>query len=587
MRKEAGRKRGKDVTELLDVSARLANEYLAPVTFPFLTREPNFIHVLLYQPTGVIFADASCVGVVDQPLLQTQMRAFLKRAHELNVDLATCPEYSCPWDALCQAIAEGDIPESGKIWAIACQSIPLNEVQDRLQTLTPYCRIVTDMPAAGANGTFLDPLCYLFSTLDTDGIEKLTLLVQFKTCPMGGDTYESEHLALGRYIYRFGEQGGNRLVSLLCSDTLSQSFKDNVTKELRHSTLVLHLQLNPNGQNELFRAYRKDCCAEKPRDTEVLCLNWAKGTMIDGYDGEFIAEPRTILFRDEQEVQHSEDAILRNHKKGCYLTYWETMRSAAFVFSPDPQLFAFQMSKPYIQGAGPLAIKVGIIMQARYLWLDNKWAEAATDADDRFDDFWYLDAPDLQQYIDPAKGTLEVERLVQLSTGRGLAKQLNDWKSTQSFRLNDDDTASRLKLCWAENGAGYSFRADCKRRFRGFVAVLNNKAQFSPRLTAFKEHDFEVRHHTNPPYKHHRNLHLAGGASATAVFVGMNPEARELVEVKGEIQKRISEFGQDIQLLAIWYRDEHGVLKDYMDSQKPQISDDPNAISTDIDNPVL
>lgn len=575
------------MTELQDVSARLADDGLVPVAFPFLTKDPNFIRVLLFQPTGVIVADATHVRVKNQPLLVAQMRGFLKRARELNVDLVACPEYSCPWDALCEAITEGDVPENGKLWAIACQSIKLDEVHARLQPLQAHCRIVMDLPDPGANGTFLDPLCYLFNSTNAGSEAKLTLLLQFKTCQMGGDTYESEHLALGKTLYRFGEQGGNRLVSLLCSDTLSQTFKDNIVKELRHNTLVLHLQLNPHGNNELFRAYRKECCIDKPRDTEVLCLNWAKGTMLDGEEGEFIEEPRTILFRDAHDVQHDERDVLKNHKSGCYLTYWATMRSAAFVFSPDPQIFVFQMSKPYIQGAGPLATRVGIIMQARYLWAADSWAEATADADDRFDNFWYAESPELQPYMDPIKSTLEVERVVQLSTGYGLEKQLNNWQTAQSFRLEEDDTARRLKVCWAKTGDGYNFRSQCKGRFRGFVAILNNKAQFSARLIVFKENTFEVRHNSTVPHKHHRNLHIAGGQSATAMFLGMTPEKAELDRVKGEIQKRVSDFGGDPELLAIWYRDENGLLKDHMDNTKPQINDDPSAVPTDIDNPVL
>jgi len=578
------------VTSLRDVSERIGQEGLAPPVLPFLSTTPGLFRVLLFQPQGVIVATDTSVRVRDRDLLARQMNAFLRHASALSVDLAACPEYSCPWISLREAIIDGTVPAEGKIWAVSCESISRAELHSVIDELTPHCRIVLDWPPASANGEFLDCVCFLFIARDAAGAEVTTMLVQFKTCQMGGETYESEHLILGETIYRFGDAGTNRLVGLLCSDSLSQKFMDDVVPELRHDTLVLHLQLNPHGENARFRAYRDACCNEKPRNSEVLCLNWAKGTQLQTdeagvlKDVDLIVEPRTILFRPDEELDATDDQVVKNHKRGCYLTYLKSYRTAAYVFSPDSQLFAFKTSKPMIVGAGSIAIRSGIIMDGRYEWTGNDWGRAAADAKDRFEEYWSKDAPRLEPYLTQMRqAPLDGERLIQLSTGRGVEPRLDDWKSLGSFRLCNDDTACRLQLCWSTKGEGYDYRASCRADFLGFVFAVENAANFSPRLTAFKENEYTIGYRSSPGL-HHRNLHIQGGPSATAVFLGMAPASEKLSRVKSELLKRIADVAQDQELIAIWYRDEAGELKDHMDQQTPAIFDDPRRNPVGIDD---
>jgi hypothetical protein len=565
----------------------LAREGLRGPEIPFLSTAPGFFRVLLFQPQGAIVATEHSVGVLDRPLLNDQMSAFLRQARGLGSDLAACPEYSCPWDALCGAIDAGVVPAEGKLWAIACESISVTDLRARAAALEGRCRVVVDWPAPGANGEFLDCLCYLFVTLTEAHDAALTLLVQFKTCQMGGDTYESEHLILGNALFRFGSANGNRLVGLLCSDSLSQRVRDNIVPQLRHDTLILHLQLNPNGDNPVFRSYREQCSNEAPRNTEVLCLNWAKGTtLVDGDDStDLIVEPRTILFRSADELDATDECIISNHRLGCYLTYWEPYRSAAYVFSPDPQLFAFKMTKPMVIGGAALARRSGIIMNERFEWNQGDWTRATHDASDRFEDYWFGEFPESRDYLDPStERSLDVERLIQLSTGRGLQARLDDWKTLPSFNLDTDDTARRLRLCWSTRGQGHAFRAACLRDFRGFVTTLQNRNAFSPRLSAFKNSAFSVAYRREPPFLQHRNLHLDNGSSATAVFVGYAPESTELSRIKASLIKRISDMNGDRELLAIWYMDQHGTVIDHMDGQVPKISDDPSSDPAGIGN---
>ena len=67
---------------------------------------------------------------------------------------------------LSQAIQEGDFPVPGKLWAIACEGMTLDELKSRAQEVSQHCTVVVDWPNIGADGNFLDCLCLLFVAKD-------------------------------------------------------------------------------------------------------------------------------------------------------------------------------------------------------------------------------------------------------------------------------------------------------------------------------------------------------------------------------------------------------------------------------------
>lgn len=562
------------------VSEELALYGLREPDFPFLDRNPNHISTLLFQPTGTIVADDHQVRVRDRSLLTEQMKAFLSKASELHADLAACPEYSCTWDALFESISNNVFPSTGKLWAIACESANREQILAEVERLSSHVTIVLDETYTQGNGNFLDCLCYLFVARDENGNPVKTILFQLKTNQMGGDDFESANLILGNKIYRFGRDQDNRLVGLLCSDTLSQPF-ENLVQSLLERTLIVHLQLNPRGDSPGFRNYRIRCCNHAPRDTEILCLNWAKNTKIQHEleDKVLIGEPRTILFRDTDHIDGTDERISENHKKGCYLTYWKENRSAAYIFSPDPQLFFYKTTKPFVAGIATNARKTGIIMVSRHVWNESQeWELAAEDSDDRFKSYWIDNYQELHPIlVDQAPSLLDTERTIQICIGYGLEKDWAHWKNLPSFQLASDDTAKRLRLCWSHNGEGYNFRSDCLSRFRGFVTIVAQPMQFSPRLIDFKQFPFTVGFIGSPSYKYHRNLHIAGGSSATAIYMGQMPPSEKLVHAKKKLIAQLADIGADTQLVAIWYQGIDGSICDYMDGDVPAVNSDPRA----------
>ncbi len=71
--------------------------------------------------------------------------------------------------------------------------------------------------------------------------------------------------------------------------------------------------------------------------------------------------------------------------------------------------------------------------------------------------------------------------------------------------------------------------------------------------------------------------HADGKTSATAIYLGESPGKDAMNEVKVRTQAALKQTESDDELMAIWYRDAHGVLHDFMDQDVPQINMDPGA----------
>lgn len=507
---------------LRDVSdAELESSGLRAPQLGFLSKDPGLVDVLLFQPSGVIVADDAGVRPADLALMSAQMSGFLRKAAELGVDLAACPEYSCPWDVLVTNISQGIFPASGKLWAIACQAVSIEGLREFEGAIARHCKVVHEWPRPGATGRYMDCVCLLFTTEDLQGNPVRVALVQRKTHAMGGTTYEYEGLIPGDVLYRFGGLGQWNLVALLCSDVLAPRFQEDLVPLLRYDTLLLHLQLNNSPSSPGYRAYRESCCSYAPRTTEILCLNWARGTTLREAQGDvpLIDEPKTIWFRSASELDLSDAGISHNHREGCFFSYVEPSRSAAFVFSPDPQLFHLKTTKPSVSGLATNSNRTGPLMVRRFVWRERAWQVDLEASDDRFQNYW-LDPhsslrPFLGQYADKQ---LDGERLIQFCIGYGLHAGWDEVRRLPSFRFAADDTSRRLRLCWSEDGEGYVYRDECLRTFQGFVAAVTNSAAFSSRLTAFKTRDFSVGLVKAPQYKAFRNLHVKKGLRRRPCF---------------------------------------------------------------------
>jgi len=564
--------------------ALLGSHGLSVPIFPFLSPEPGYIRVAMFQPQGVIAATADGVRALDHVQMNAQMRAFLSYANAASADLVACPEYSCTWDALGNAIEAGITPPQGSLWLIGCESLQLSRLDAQLSRLRGHARVIYGGPTGGSENAFLDCLCYVFQAENYEGTTSTVVLIQAKTHQMGGDDYEYAHLACGNVIYQFGGGDLNRLVTLLCSDVLGPSFQEKIVPHLLERTLVVHLQLNPNPSAPTYRAYRDACCSVAPRNTEILWLNWAAGTKLDGAEEDLIVEPKTMLFRPMHELDTSEGRIAANHELGCFLSYHEQLRSAVFTFAPQANVFHFQTTKPFVAGPAANAIRFGPRMVERMEWVGGAFQVCPDDSADQFNQYWLcaLVAPHVQPYL-PRK--VDIERLIQFCIGRSFDRDWNDWRRLPSFRLESDDTSCRLSVCWATTGRGATYRDSCRSDFQGFVRVLAQPSKFSARLERLKHGAPYIRYNESPTYLRFRNLHSSDGNRATAVFLGFNPPQHRLASAKRALVTQLADVNEDPEMLAIWHLNDDGSLADFMEGDDPSFVSDPSIHPAAITNP--
>ena len=129
---------------IADVSRVMEEHGLRNPMLPFLARDSDYIKILLFQPRSTIVADDDGVRSQNRERMTAQMASFMSAAKDLNVDLAACPEYSCTWDAILQAVENGIFPSPGKVWALACESATREEFETVRTRIGDRLRIVFD-----------------------------------------------------------------------------------------------------------------------------------------------------------------------------------------------------------------------------------------------------------------------------------------------------------------------------------------------------------------------------------------------------------------------------------------------------------
>lgn len=575
---------GEAVVDLVDVDEFLLEQGLRGADLNFLSTAPDRITMLLMQPKAVIEATATRLYASNTETMIAKMSSFLELAGTSNVDLALCPEYSCPWEALLEAIESGTFPRASALWAICCESISPDQLLAAKGRAQQAGLLVLQHDVHANAGHFLNCLCYLFVGTDQQGKAVKVLLIQPKTYPMGGVDYERDSLIPGSKIYRFGKAHANRLVVLVCSDVMGDDFKKEIAHELGIDTLIIHLQLNPDSAAAGFREYRDQCCTMHPRTTEILCLNWAKGTKIEAGGKTLIGidEPKSIYYRVEKEIRARDDDIVSNHRKGIFLSYWADQRSAAYLFSPYEQVFHISTSKAVMTwAAGAVGLRTGLRAEQRYEWVDSTWTLAVQDSDDHYNAFLHKTA-EFEAHLKPyADRLVDMERLVQFSTGYGLGDNWHDWKSLPSFRLAGDSTSGRLRLCWSEVGEGAKHRLESFRRLKALLYVVDDVSTIPVRLSALKDEPIKLSYNNTPAWQRISNL-KSGANYGTAVYMGADPTLGKLDSAKLMLHKALYDYNLDTQRLSILYRDHKGDLKDHMDSFTPAVTDDPKDDPTSI-----
>src|ERR1700724_193429 len=109
--------------EFKDVQQVFAEHRLLLPMLNVLIPDTRLYETLSIQPRGDIAARDDFIGHADHAAAVSQFSDFLRLAVENDSDVVLSPEYSCPWEAMTQAVKEKTLPKSGKLWVLGCEAI--------------------------------------------------------------------------------------------------------------------------------------------------------------------------------------------------------------------------------------------------------------------------------------------------------------------------------------------------------------------------------------------------------------------------------------------------------------------------------
>ncbi|MDD5006945.1 MAG: hypothetical protein PHU49_01375 [Syntrophorhabdaceae bacterium] len=551
------------------------NSLGAPTLNALIPNADNYT-VFALQPKGDIEASAEGVRSRDQALAARQFDVFLTYAKETQADVVITPEYSMPWEVLKQVLSDCRGPVQGKLWALGCESIKINELESLKAILAPFAKVIYE-PLDATSTRFLSPLAYVFVTPPAtgDGEAKTVLLIQFKTHAMGDqDHFEINGMLSGTRIYQFGGHGQHlKLVSLICADAFALT--DDVAEAIHDRALILHIQLNQNPRNEWFLGCRERLLHYDGDATEVLCLNWSEDVRmyIDGHERCWKNIAGSAWYLKAREFDNRDTTICNNHKKGFYYTWLQPYRSHTLFFNYKPAAFLFVATKvAHIAVAGPVSRRRGPLLTKICNWDDEtgSWVEKTT-ADDGFSGV-VTESGNAQGEIKRIADVnpLEAERILALCAGE--IKDNEDWNEDwhkvhllDSCVIESSEIIRRVTFAQDTHEQARRFRIARLKRCSHLWEIIKNE-ELPPALSDLKS-GFRFKWSPNFPQQ---NIESTSGKRATVIYMGeecslTHVEATEK-HMADYLHKSSSDADQSLaaqQRLHVWYRDQTGTIVPY------------------------
>ena len=526
-----------------------------------LVPDAHFYETFAIQPGGEIAARPDFIGHGNQIAARSQFSDFLRLAFEKDCDLVLSPEYSCPWEVLTNALAHQSLPRAGKIWMLGCEAITSSNLQAVISAHPDVVWIHEPIPDDTSG--FLDVLAYVTKAEGrTDGMKNVIVL-QFKTQPMGGDTFERDHLICGERIYIWHNPQDNiRLISLICSEALT--FDPAAAVNCRfdlHPYLIFHPQLNEDPRHPEIRPYRDRLFGWRVSDRiEVLTLNWARGFTLPNrassqYGG-------SAIYTKSPEFELSDTRLEANHQKGLFYSFWHAHRTDLCFFSFDQHVFHYRMPKTLQDVPAVLAQRTGPEMLSLWHWdaQTGTWRDAVN-ADDGFAQ---LCGSFQQQGCDycsnaPHKA-VDRERLLTLSAGK--LRRARDWhtvRNMDSFKAEADERSKRLTFTHEQAQASDEFRRGYLRRYIKLqMTVLANPANFPPTIQDLVG-DWSLQPpSTTDGFRFNLVSRSARVQGATAIFLGL--ESPDSVHRLMDDLLRAWDKPEETRRLVIWYESPIAIL---------------------------
>jgi len=447
---------------------------------------------LLLQPCGPIVGGPLRIGSLDKETSAKKAAEFLRLASGRGAHLAVAPEYFFPWATLQDLLENGVKPSLNALWVLGCESIRRDELAAFKVAVAAVCEVIYEpCDALPADRPLLDPAVLLFVAPRADGGTKTTALVQFKTHPSRDNLFlEEALLKRGNAVYRFrGKTGPLSAAVIICSDAFAMP-EEIVSVLIDRSTLI-HIQLNPNPRNSVYRKYRKTAFETDARtsDCHIVCLNWA-GSLIqhdeNGGIEDWPAIAGSAWYCPEGGCTYDDAVVLPNHKLGLYYTYMEERRHA-LLFHYNEAIFELRVPKVVTTGAAILANRNGPSAIRRYQWnsVTSEWVSAGQDADSGFQSLLQtnVDAQAALAHALEVASPLDLERLLALLAGS--ITGTDTWfvaKEIDSCRIASDEVVRRITVAQDNTASAVDFRFDRLQAAANIRHELNNRPQWPPQI---------------------------------------------------------------------------------------------------------
>jgi hypothetical protein len=377
--------------------------------------------------------------------------------------------------------------------------------------------------------------------------------------------FERNSLQVGTKIYQFGTYGaGISLVSFICSDLLA--FTDEDARKVYDRSLILHIQLNNERQHTNLLGFRERLLQFPGDQTELLTLNWSRGTRIyhEGIEGPWEKFAGSAWYFKTAQVDLDDMTVVANHRKGFYYTRLESYKAHVSFFNFGPAVFSLTASKVVRLGvAGPEGGRRGPQLTMAKSWneVSQHWVNSVP-SNDGFADL-YRECGEAAEQIKSSydQSPLACERLLALCAG--YADSSLDWfqpLKLDSFALKWGEPILRITFCQDCLDEAVQFRVRRLRRCARLWSILRTP-DYLPEVLRNDLTGFVLEWiHLAP----HQNLRCQSGERATVMYLGEDSNEATIQRTYKAARERLhrsldEDWGDRAkQRVVLWYQDANG-----------------------------
>lgn len=549
-----------------EVADELREHNLSPPDLEMLRPTEKRYTALLMQPSGPIFASAQRIGPLDTNEASAKGKSFLELARARGAHLAVTPEYFFPWRALAEAILSGIAPAADALWVLGSESIIQEGLEQFKQEVADHCLVLhepwQDLPI---DRQLLDPVVLLFQAIRPDQSTRLVALVQFKTYPSRDDVFFEEGvLRKGSLIYRFrGSTGHLTAAVIICSDAFALTAP--WLGDFNYQSTLIHIQLNPNPRNSVYRSYRATtfCTDAKATNCHIVCLNWAHSVVQHGDPGTESEAWNNIAgstwYCPADECSSDDAVVLPNHNLGLYYAYMKERRHALLLHYDEA---VFELLTPKLLRLAPavMANRNGPAAIQRYEWMAaaTAWEPGITPPETGFNALIAGNpaAKVALAHMLPGANALEIERLLALSAGAVSGRAT--WHAAQnidSCQIADDEVVHRLTV--VQDVTAYAFRHERLTSVAHIHHALMNHVQWPPQVEGVDAQSI-VQWTGAMPYF---NVLTSNALPTLIVYLGESPPPRDLENKADMLYELLRQAGGSHQKRLCVFYWELGQLK--------------------------